>query len=327
MKDKKFASLVEPYLIAYDAGDAFSKRRHKTMSMSYDGDQSEDRQSEEVQSAYKRENEADEETEVRANFGLHHTEEQGEQNEETDWSWVLQDKDGDPLAESISSLQTTQEVLENEVQKLSGLVKDSEAEESTCGNDGQDVIVLPHGRVDVFEMNEKMQHLEQKLKEASDTIRQKDLRISNLEIAIDDAHRPLLEEDAANIVQLEMEVERQLQDKIQAEIQWLVMVKAKQNWQVRAEDRLGGAQVLGWGQHENDAQATGHGEQDRHAEGTGVQAGVARERALQDDGSPKDAEQNLQSVPVWPRTADNVVYSLKIFFAEVSVSFSDVVPT
>jgi hypothetical protein len=121
---------------------------------------------------------------------------------------------------------------------LSDLVKDSDAEESSCGNNGQDVVVLPHGRVDVMKMNEKMQHLEQKLKEASDTIRQKYLRIANLEIVIDGAHRPLLEEDADNIVQLEMEVERQLQDKIQAEIQWLVMVKAKQNWQVRAEDQI-----------------------------------------------------------------------------------------
>lgn len=112
IKDKRHASLVEPYLIAYDAGDAFSKQRRKIMSMSYDGDQSEDRQSEEVQSAYKRDNEVDEETELRTNFGLRHTEEQEQQNE-TDWSWVLQDKDGDPLSESISSLQTTHGVLEN----------------------------------------------------------------------------------------------------------------------------------------------------------------------------------------------------------------------
>lgn len=205
------------------------------MSLSYDEDGSEDRQSEEVQSAYKRDNEVDEELVTSTNSALRRTE---GQNDETDWSWVLQDKDGDPLAESISSLQTTQEVLESEVQKLSDLVKDSDAEESSCGNNGQDVVVLPHGRVDVMKMNEKMQHLEQKLKEASDTIRQKYLRIANLEIVIDGAHRPLLEEDADNIVQLEMEVERQLQDKIQAEIQWLVMVKAKQNWQVRAEDQI-----------------------------------------------------------------------------------------
>jgi hypothetical protein len=72
-----------------------------------------------------------------------------------------------------------------------------------------------------------MQHLQEKLREGSNTIRQKDLRISNLEIVIDSAHRPLLEEDVANIVQLEMEVKCQLQEKIQAEVQWLVMVKAK----------------------------------------------------------------------------------------------------
>jgi hypothetical protein len=44
------------------------------------------------------------------NFGLRHTE---GQNDETYWSWVLQDKDGDPLGESIFSLQMTQEVLES----------------------------------------------------------------------------------------------------------------------------------------------------------------------------------------------------------------------
>jgi hypothetical protein len=57
-----------------------------------------------------RESEVDDETVSRMNFGLRHTE---GQNDETYWSWVLQDKDGDPLAESIFSLQMTQEVLES----------------------------------------------------------------------------------------------------------------------------------------------------------------------------------------------------------------------
>jgi hypothetical protein len=110
IKDKRCDSIVEPYLIAYDAGYAFSKNRHRAMSLSYDGDGSEDRQSEEVQSAYKRDNEVDEDLATSTNSALRYTE---GQNDETDWSWVLQDKDGDPLAESISSLQTTQEVLES----------------------------------------------------------------------------------------------------------------------------------------------------------------------------------------------------------------------
>lgn len=72
--------------------------------MSYDGDQSEDRQSEEVQSAYKSHGGGV----LRGYFNLDRSE---EQNEENEWSWIPQD--GDPLAESMSSLQTTQEALEN----------------------------------------------------------------------------------------------------------------------------------------------------------------------------------------------------------------------
>uniref|UniRef100_A0A0A9CZC9 Uncharacterized protein n=1 Tax=Arundo donax TaxID=35708 RepID=A0A0A9CZC9_ARUDO len=112
------------------------------MSISYDGDRSEDQQSEEVQSAYKRYSEVDEEMVVRRHFSLDPTE---AKNDENEWSWVLQDKDGDPLAESVSSLHMTQ-VLESEIQKLSDLSKEfEEAEESSCGNKDQDVIVLPHG--------------------------------------------------------------------------------------------------------------------------------------------------------------------------------------
>uniref|UniRef100_A0A0A9CYU5 Uncharacterized protein n=1 Tax=Arundo donax TaxID=35708 RepID=A0A0A9CYU5_ARUDO len=206
------------------------------MSMSYDGDRSEDQQSEEVQSVYKRYTEVDEGMVVGGSFNLDPTD---EKNDENDWSWVLQDKDSDPLAESVSSLHMTQEVLESEIQKLSELRKQfEEAEESSCGNRDQDVIVFPHGEVDVLEMNEKMLHLVQKLKEASNTIREKDLRISNLQIVIDSAHRPILEEEAANVDQLEMEIERQLQEKLQAEIQCLVIVKVRQNWLVRAEDQI-----------------------------------------------------------------------------------------
>lgn len=292
------------------------------MSMSYDGDRSEDRQSEEVQSAYKRDDEVDEETVTRANFGLRHSE-----NDETDWSWVLQDKEGDPLAESISSLQTTQEVLETEVQKLSDLVNDSEAKESSCGKTGQNVIVLPHGRADVLELNEKMQHLEQKLKEASDTVRQKDLRISNLEIVIDSAHRPLLEEDAANIVQLEMEVERQLQDKIQAEIQWLVMVKAKQNWQVRAEDQIA---------LEEHKSSAGDNIMLKLRD-TESKIVMLKEKVDKLEVHEKELYRTTEVLKMQSRTFKVSLFglvqlimlclSLKMFFAQDSVPFGDVVPT
>ena len=104
IRDRRHASFVESYLIASDAGDAFSNYsyRHKTMLMNYDGDRSEDRQSEEVQSAYRRDSDIGEEMVISE-----------EQTDENEWSWVNQGKDGDPLAESVSSLHTTQQVLES----------------------------------------------------------------------------------------------------------------------------------------------------------------------------------------------------------------------
>jgi hypothetical protein len=104
IRDKRHVSFVESYLIASDAGDAFSNYsyRHRTMLMNYDGDRSEDLQSEEVQSAYRRDSDIGEEMVISE-----------EQTDDNDWSWVNQGKDGDPLAESVSSLHTTQQVLES----------------------------------------------------------------------------------------------------------------------------------------------------------------------------------------------------------------------
>ena len=98
--------------------------------------------------------------------------------------------------------------------------------------------VLPDAEADVLGMDQKMKHLEQKLKEASDTITEKDSRLSELQLLIDDAHAPTPQTAPVNIDELERELERHLQGKIDAEIQCLVMVKARQSWQVRAEDQI-----------------------------------------------------------------------------------------
>ncbi|CAN6239805.1 unnamed protein product, partial [Urochloa humidicola] len=209
------------------SGDALSSYRHRTMLMNYDGDRSEDRQSEEVQSAYRRDSDIGEEMIISE-----------EPNDENEWSWVNQDKNGDPLEESVSSLHTTQQLLQSEIQKLSELGKELEAEESTSGNKDQDVIVLPYQEADMLQLNEKMEHLEQKLKEASNTIREKDLRLSKLQILISATpNKTTLEEEIASIDQLVVELEHHLQEKLEAEIQCLVMLEARQSWQVRAEDR------------------------------------------------------------------------------------------
>jgi hypothetical protein len=85
--------------------------------MNYDGDRSEDRQSEEVQSAYKRDSDVGEEMIISSE----------EQNDENEWSWVNQDRNGDPFAESVSSLHTTQQILENGKKKDLNLIHVSHA--------------------------------------------------------------------------------------------------------------------------------------------------------------------------------------------------------
>ncbi|OQU81760.1 hypothetical protein SORBI_3006G115466 [Sorghum bicolor] len=320
VRDRRRASFAESYLIASDAGDAFSNHRHRTMSMNYDGDRSEDRQSEEVQSAYKRDSDIGEEMIISSE----------EQNDENEWSWVNQDRNGDPLAESVSSLHTTQQVLENEIQKLSELGKELEAEESTSGNKDQDVIVLPYAEVDMLELNEKMEHLEQKVKEASNTIREKDLKLSKLQVLIGTTDRAALEEATASIDQLETELEHHLQEKLEAEIQCLVMLKARQNWQVRAEDRM----AL------EEHRALSAGDKSRmllKLRETESKIVMLKEQVDKLEVREKELYRTTEVLKMQSRTFKVSLFgllqlvmmclSLKMFFARVSAPFDEVVPT
>lgn len=230
IRAKGEASSGESYLTISNAGDAFSNNRHPIMSMSYDGDQSEDRQSEEVQSAYKKFSGGDEDM-IRGFVNLDDNE---EQNEENEWSWVPQNDD--PLAETISSLETAQEVLERFFKKNE--VLESELGQEFGAEDSRDDNRKPDIGLDALVMNKKMEYLEQKLKEASDTITEKELRLSNLEVLISSAHIPTMQMAPIDIDQLEVELEHHLQEKIEAEIQCLVMVKARQSWVIQAEDQI-----------------------------------------------------------------------------------------
>nr|CAB3487348.1 unnamed protein product [Digitaria exilis] len=319
IRDSKHGSFVESYLIASDAGDGFSSYRHRKMLMNYDGDRSEDRQSEEVQSAYRRDSDIGEEMIISE-----------DQNDENEWSWVNEGKDGDPLAESVSSLRTTQQVLESEIQKLSELGKELEAEESTSGNKDQDVIVLPYADVDMLELNERMEHLEQKLEEASNTIREKDLRLSKLQTLISTSDRPTLGEEAASIDQLVTELEHHLLEKLEAEIQCLVMLKVKQNWQVRAEDRV----ALEEHRASAGESSTGMLLKLRETESKIV---MLKEQVDKLEVHEKELYRRTEVLKMQSRTFKVSLFgllqlvmlclSLKMFFAQVPVPFDEVVPT
>uniref|UniRef100_A0A0E0KRS0 Uncharacterized protein n=2 Tax=Oryza punctata TaxID=4537 RepID=A0A0E0KRS0_ORYPU len=333
LRDKEAACIFESYFVTSGAGGAVSNNRHQIMSMSYDGDQSEDRQSEEVQSAYKSHGGGV----LRGYFNLDRSE---EQNEENEWSWIPQD--GDPLAESMSSLQTTQEALENEMQKLSELSKELGADNFSSDNRANNVFVSPD-EDDVLETNQKMSHLEQKLEEASNTIRDKNSRLSQLQELIDGAHIATLDEGAFDIDQLETDLDRHLQEKIEAEIQSLVMLKARQSWQVRTEDQLA------LKEHKlSSSSGVGNGDGD----GDGNNARMMMMVKLRETESKivklKEQVEKLevherelfgttQALRMQSKTLKICLFgllqlvllflSLKAFFAQVSDPFDDVVPT
>jgi len=219
-----------------------------------------------------------------------------------------------------------------EIQKLSELGKELEAEESTSGNKDQDVIVLPYAEADMLELNEKMEHLEQKVKEASNTIREKDLRLSKLQVLIGAADRATLEEEetAASIDQLETELEHHLQEKLEAEIQCLVMLKARQNWQVRAEDRM----AL------EEHRALSAGDKTRmllKLRETESKIVMLKEQVDKLEVREKELYRMTEVLKMQSRTFKVSLFglvqlvmmclSLKMFFARVSAPFDEVVPT
>ncbi|CAN6235322.1 unnamed protein product [Urochloa humidicola] len=304
------------------------------MLMNYDGDRSEDRQSEEVQSAYRRDSDIGEEMIISE-----------EPNDENEWSWVNQDKNGDPLEESVSSLHTTQQILQSEIQKLSELGKELEAVESTSGNKDQDVIVLPYAEADMLELNEKMEHLEQKLKEATNTIREKDLRLSKLQVLISTADRPTPEEEeeAASIDQLVTELERHLQEKLEAEIQCVVMLNARQSWQVRAEDRAA-LEEHGWasspaGDNNNNNNNSNNTKKMMMLKLRETESRIVTLKAQVDklEVQEKELYRATEALRMQSRTFKVSLFglvqlvmlclSLKVFFARVPVPFDEVVPT
>jgi len=217
---------------------------------------------------------------------------------------------------------------------LSELGKELEAKESTSGNKDQDVIVLPHAQVDMLELNEKMERLEQKLKEASNTIREKDLRLSKLQILIStaDSPAPAEEEAAASVDQLVAELERHLLEKLEAEVQCLVMLRARQSWQVRAEDRAA--------LEEHRASPTGDGGgammllRLRETEGRIV---TLKEQVDRLEVREKELHRATEALRVQSRTFKVSLFgliqlvmlclSLKVFFARVPLPFDEVVPT
>jgi hypothetical protein len=229
----------------------------------------------------------------------------------------------------------------SEMQKLSDLSKELGADNFSSDNRANNAFVSPD-EDDVLETNQKMSHLEQKLEEASNTIREKNSVLSQLQELIDGMHIATPAERAFDIDQLETDLDRQLQEKIEAEIQSLVMLKARQSWQVRTEDQLA------LKEHKLSSSGGDNGDGDCDSDNARMMMMVKlreteskivklKEQVEKLEVHERELFGTTQVLRMQSRTLKICLFgllqlvllflSLKAFFAQVSDPFDDVVPT
>ncbi|KAM3189484.1 hypothetical protein ACQJBY_068028 [Aegilops geniculata] len=138
-----------------------------------------------------------------------------------------------PFAESILSLQRTQEALENEIQNFVVIGKESTDDLEAHDDEWRNSL---HIEESVEEANEKMKDLESRMEQASILIKEKDSIILELEaLSRTRAWRSAIQ--SANNQLLQPDLDQLLQEKMEAEIQCIILTRASQTWTPVAEDR------------------------------------------------------------------------------------------
>ncbi|KAJ0986970.1 hypothetical protein J5N97_005326 [Dioscorea zingiberensis] len=232
-KENSFSSvesdLRNPSVVFGRRGSLFSNGKHSERPLSFGGEHSDEGQaSEEV-----KENGRNEDLDS----------DQAEESVKNCASSTLQ-SDTDPLAESIMLLQVAQEALENEIQKFGEIAKDPIP---ILDDDWYDQFDETEGTLDahLIELNEKIEDLEQKLEEASATAKAKEVKVRELEAILTNKNPAKKETGSSGIHFLqeecevvELELEKLLKKKMEAEIEYLIITRTTQSWKVLVEDQV-----------------------------------------------------------------------------------------
>uniref|UniRef100_A0ACD5Y9H0 Uncharacterized protein n=1 Tax=Avena sativa TaxID=4498 RepID=A0ACD5Y9H0_AVESA len=153
---------------------------------------------------------------------------------------VGKDEDGsrtnsgaDPFAESILLLQRTHEALANEIQNF--VLMGEESTEDFDGN-AEEWSESLHLEEPIEEASEKEKDLETRMEQASALIKEKDSRILELEaLSRTRAWRSAIQ--TTNSLLLQPDLDQLLQEKMEAEIQCIILTRASQNRPPLAHDR------------------------------------------------------------------------------------------
>ncbi|XVF76937.1 hypothetical protein PTKIN_Ptkin14bG0000300 [Pterospermum kingtungense] len=241
-------------------------------SMNYDAENSDethegqDQSSEEVQTAYGKEKSGEVENfppnNLAADLSWEAKEEKGENHRHS--------PDQDPLVESILALQSVQEALQNELQKLGEIGKEPTSlhDDSVSINSihvdpasaGQEILETSSTdqlvsesirkstsgslETQVFTLTHKVKYLESKLEEARAVLQAKDSRISELETSVNSSRSR--KEESGSTAELqqdkyretEFDLEVLFQQKIEAEIEFLALTRAVQKLRVSVGNQI-----------------------------------------------------------------------------------------
>ncbi|KAK1317723.1 WPP domain-interacting protein 2 [Acorus calamus] len=167
--------------------------------------------------------------------------------------------DRDPLVESLGSLQAAREALEKEIQNFEEIGKGLELnsrdkfklangrcqESNSCGNvfafGETETASSPPIEVQLIKLSEKVGLLEQELQDATMTVKVKESRVSELEGILNGTQRSEKENMQSletKIKEIEIEMEMLFQEKIEANLQSLIVTRMIHELQETAESQI-----------------------------------------------------------------------------------------
>ncbi|KAH0459408.1 hypothetical protein IEQ34_012222 [Dendrobium chrysotoxum] len=151
--------------------------------------------------------------------------------------------DIDPLIESMGSLQEAEEALEKEIQKIAEMGKQYDE------NDRQFEGIVPYNsqmlEAYLVDLRKKAENQESKLEEASTILEAKEQKLRELESLLSQAQLPNMEATCDHLLpiqayeeELDSELEVLIKEKMEAEIEYLIITKTIQNWKILFEDHI-----------------------------------------------------------------------------------------
>ncbi|KAF2298186.1 hypothetical protein GH714_016909 [Hevea brasiliensis] len=237
----------------------YSVTSNGNQSENYDGENSDDGHAgeqqfcEEIQTGYGQENVGEVENASQDDLAADAPWEDKEEKSESHQPSA----DQDPLVESLVTLQTVQEALESEVLKfeeigkISSIPVDSTStdrrihESSSCDLfDSENIRQSSSLESQVLSLTENVKYLESKLEEANAMLTVKESRVVELENTLIRGKSPT--EESGNAIKLQQEKSREIESeleslfkqKIEAEVEYLILTRTIQKLRVVAGDQL-----------------------------------------------------------------------------------------